>query len=65
MEAIIIIILGLGFIISPKYFKIYRTYELSKKIENPNKIKKTISRFTGIILLIAGIVMFYMQITNK
>ena len=59
--AIGLIIFGIGKIISPKYFRRYKTFELFEKVEEPSKLRLYSERIIGIVLLTAGIIMLIQE----
>lgn len=60
--AICIIICGMGMVLFPKYFRHFRTYELFKKVKNPNKRELIFGRFTGSVLILIGIMLLLKSI---
>ncbi|CAH1207635.1 hypothetical protein PAECIP111892_02949 [Paenibacillus auburnensis] len=64
IEAIVIFLIGIGFICFPKYMRHYKTYELMKPVKDPPVIVIVFKRIFGCILLLISFILFFGFIIN-
>jgi len=59
VEAIVILLIAIGFICFPKYMRHYKTYELMMPVKDPPVIVIVFKRIFGCILLLISLVLFF------
>lgn len=64
IQAIVLLILSIGFIVFPKYMKYYRTDEFFLPVKEPPRSIIIVKRLFGFLLLLISLLLFFGFIRN-